>query len=44
MQMLIIILVERFENGVWKFWDHLCEEDEILALSLASENVRFENK
>ena len=31
--MEIIVFAERFENGIWKFSDHLCEKDEILALN-----------
>jgi hypothetical protein len=31
--MEIIVFAERFENGIWKFWDHRCEKDEILALN-----------
>jgi hypothetical protein len=31
-QMNIVVLAERFENGVWRDWQHICDEGEVEAV------------
>jgi len=30
--MKIVVLAERFENGAWRDWQHMCDEEEVAAV------------
>ena len=41
MPMRLVVFAKRFEHGAWKYWEHECDKEDILALEDSANAYAF---